>query len=103
MQKEDESVKLVLEYKLDNDTRQELSEDIQTNKAFKALWYQWESLGVQNGLIYRKRIDNQGCTTYQLVAPDVIKKTIFDNLHSNLTAGHLGRDRTLESIKRRFY
>ena len=35
--------------------------------------------------------------------PDVIKKTIFDNLHSNLTAGHLDRDRTLESIKRRVY
>lgn len=103
MQRKDKSVKLILEYKVDNDTRPELPEEVQTDKTIKALWYQWDSLETRNGILYRKWIDSRGCTTYQLVAPDVIRKTIFDNLHSHLTAGHLGRDRTLESIKRRFY
>ena len=102
MQREDKSVNMILEYKQDNDTRPDLPEEFQTDKTSKALWYQWYSLEVKDGLLYLKWINRQGCTTYQLVAPDVIKKTIFDNLHSNLTAGHLGRDRTLESIKRCF-
>ena len=96
-------VKLMLEYKLDDETRPELPEKVQTDKTIKALWYQCDSLETKNGLPHRKWRDNQGCTIYQLVAPDVIKKTIFDNFYSHFTPGHLGRDRTLESIKCRFY
>ena len=32
-----------------------------------------------------------------------MRKEIFDQLHSSRTAGHFGRDRTVESIERRFY
>ncbi|MCG8096512.1 MAG: DDE-type integrase/transposase/recombinase [Candidatus Thiodiazotropha endolucinida] len=103
MQREDKSVKLILEYKLQNDSRPELPEEAKTDKTVKALWYQWESLCVKNCLLYREWVDSLGCTIYQLVTPDVIQKVIFDHLHSHVTAGHLGRDRTLESIRRRFY
>ena len=63
MQREDKSMKMILEYKQDNDTRPELPEEFQTDKTSKALWYQWDSLEVKNGLLYRKWINHQGCNT----------------------------------------
>lgn len=38
-----------------------------------------------------------------LIAPSEIRYVIFQQLHENRTAGHLGRERTLRSIKRRVY
>lgn len=103
MQIEDKSVNFILQSKLTELERPPLDDTVQTDKVAKALWYQWESLQVKNSILYRRWLDLQGNTIYQLVAPDKIRKTIFENLHSHLSAGHLGRDRTLESIKRRFY
>ena len=40
---------------------------------------------------------------FQLVVPKDMRLLIFDNLHSAETAGHFGRDRTVESTKRRYY
>ncbi|XP_060064595.1 uncharacterized protein LOC132544947 [Ylistrum balloti] len=39
----------------------------------------------------------------QLVAPVEIRDSIFEHLHTSRTAGHFGRDRTLETVSRRFY
>ena len=38
-----------------------------------------------------------------LVAPKEIRSTVFHQLHESRTAGHLGRERTIKSIKRRVY
>lgn len=69
----------------------------------KSLWFQWESLEIKNGLLYRKWLDEKGATIYQLLAACQIRQLIFENLHSNKTAGHFGRDHTIEHIRRRFY
>lgn len=46
---------------------------------------------------------NQGKKYYQLLAPREIQECIFQHLHTQRYAGHLGRDRTLNAIKKRFY
>ncbi|CAG2236597.1 unnamed protein product [Mytilus edulis] len=67
------------------------------------LWTQWDLLEIHNGLLYR-RIDNKlGQSILQLVAPNQIRDFIFKEVHENRIGGHFGRDKTLESIKRRFY
>ena len=40
---------------------------------------------------------------FQLIAPRNIRKEIMQILHDNRTAGHLGRERTLAAVRRRFY
>ena len=103
MQAEDPSVQFILNMKCENDVRPVLPDKVKANQIIKALWHQWNSLEIKSGLLYRRWQDAQGHTVYKLIAPEKIKKTVFENLHLHLTAGHLGRDRTLDSIKRRFY
>ena len=38
-----------------------------------------------------------------LVIPTTLQNGILENFHDNLTGGHLGRDKTLEKIKARYY
>ncbi|KAK3090931.1 hypothetical protein FSP39_015821 [Pinctada imbricata] len=63
----------------------------------------WDSLLIENNLLYRKSSDDRGEEYFQLIAPNKIRKFIFTELHEKRTAGHFGRDKTLESVRRRFY
>ena len=102
MQMEDDNIKFILEKKIANQ-KPSYEEISQANMNIKSLNYYWDSLEVKNNVLYRKWFDNKGVTIYQLVVPDILRKEIFDQLHSSRTAGHFGRDRTVESIERRFY
>ena len=74
-----------------------------TNYTSKALWYQWDNLVVNDGVLYRKCNDVKGNVIFQLVAPAKIRNFFFSSLHCSCTAGHFGRDRTIEAIQRRYY
>ncbi|KAK3099399.1 hypothetical protein FSP39_003829 [Pinctada imbricata] len=72
------------------------------NQMCKTLWGLWESLKMQNDLLYYEwHFDDR--IRLLLVAPKEIKKKIFTELHSQRIAGHLGRDRSISAIKRRFF
>lgn len=58
---------------------------------------------VVEGILYYKWISADNTETFLLVAPRNIRSKIFHELHEARTAGHLGRERTLKSIKRRVY
>ena len=72
------------------------------NQSTKTLFLHWEALQIKEGVLY-KLYDIGDQSHLVLVAPAEIRREIFDNLHTNRTAGHFGRVRTLEMIKRRFY
>lgn len=42
-------------------------------------------------------------TKASLVAPYKVKSEILKPLHDSRVSGHLGRDKTLDSVKRRFF
>ena len=75
----------------------------QIHRHIITLWNQWELLVLKGGLLYREIENNRGETKMQLLAPREIKDFIFTQLHEQRYAAHLGRDRTTEAIKRRFY
>ena len=102
MQKDDDNIRYILENKLEGQ-KPVLQEIPQINPVVKSLWYQWENLDVKNDVLYRRWKDNKGDIVFQSVAPEDMRQLIFHNLHSAETAGHFGRDRTVEIIKRRFY
>ena len=79
------------------------SEIQQVHKDLITLWHQWEILKVYNDLLYREIEDDLASNQLQLLAPREIRDTIFTHLHEQRYAGHLGRDRTLTAIKKRFY
>ena len=73
-------------------------------KDVKRLWSLWDQLVVVDGLLRYKWL-NCVDETWQilLVAPFELRTIIFQKLHCDKTAGHFGRRRTIEAIRRRFY
>ena len=68
----------------------------------KTLYNQWDRLEIKHGLLYKRYIrEEHSYRTF--VAPESMRRDILTELHQNRTAGHFGRDRTVEAIKRRFY
>lgn len=68
----------------------------------RTLWSLWESLEIVNDILYKK-YEKLGESSLVLVVPKELRNKIMKELHNSRISGHLGRDRTLESVKRRFY
>lgn len=58
---------------------------------------------VKDGILYFQSELDSGEDKLILVAPSRIRDNIFHELQETRTAGHMGRDKTIDSIKRRFY
>ncbi|KAH3856649.1 hypothetical protein DPMN_099241 [Dreissena polymorpha] len=58
---------------------------------------------VCDGILYHTNISYLGDVVLLLVDPLKLRSDIFDGLHRQRYSGHLGRDRTVESIKRLFH
>ena len=72
----------------------------------KTLWSLWEILEVHDGILYIRwvtEISAEGYIILQLVAPHSLRSLIFKQLHNSHIAGHMGREKTLMSVRRRFY
>ena len=54
-------------------------------------------------MLYKQIDDDMGVQRLQLLTPREIRDIIFIHLHEQRYAGHLGRDRTIAAIKKRFY
>ena len=57
-----------------------------------------------HGLLKRKFDDAKGTSSWtQLVLPCSLREEVMQEMHSGVTAGHLGEEKTLHKIKERFY
>ena len=71
---------------------------------FRALWGQWSRLTVINNLLYRKWEDNIGKEgVWQFVVPRSKQAEVVFHHHNNVTAGHMGVNKTLKKIQQKFY
>uniref|UniRef100_A0A672FGV6 Gypsy retrotransposon integrase-like protein 1 n=1 Tax=Salarias fasciatus TaxID=181472 RepID=A0A672FGV6_SALFA len=57
-------------------------------------------LEIVDGILYRRRHDNERLS-YQLVLPEELRPTVLQNLHDHM--GHMGKERTLDLARTRFY
>jgi len=73
----------------------------------RALWHQFHSLVIKDGLLYRKfehLTGNPTLSKFQLVLPEKHVKSTVKYYHSSLSCGqHFGREKTLSLLKRYFY
>ncbi|MES9884702.1 MAG: RNase H-like domain-containing protein [Sedimenticola sp.] len=70
----------------------------------KTMWSLWDSLIIEDGILkYKWQLGNDDSANLLLVAPVELRSLIFTALHCNKTAGHLGRRRTIDNIRKRFF
>ena len=70
------------------------------DREIQKLCRHWESLEIRKGVLC-KRLLMDDREFIQIVAPSSIRSRIIDGYHNKL--GHLGRDRTIDFIRKRFY
>ena len=70
----------------------------------RALYPQWNNLKLIQGVLYRTNQDSVSkLWITQLVVPESMRSEFFFQLHGSILGGHLGRTRTIESVRRKFY
>ena len=63
-----------------------------------------ESLVIQNNSLYlQKYFSNNDKLIYQFVVPKSKTKVVFNKLHTNISGGHLGFEKTIKKIEERFF
>jgi hypothetical protein len=70
-------------------------------KPVKKLLRKFDSLLIDNGIIYRKISDIECGECKQLVIPETLKHYVLETLHN--LSGHQGTERTLALLQKRCY
>ena len=62
------------------------------------------TIELKDNILYKQRFkDTVNYAEYLFFMPAVLRKEVFRQLHSNITSGHLGRRKTYDKIRKRFY
>jgi len=93
--------------KLENSPRPHFQEIIGHSSTTRALWHQYPSLEIINGLLYRGFEHPSGIAEFarfQLVLPGKHVENTIKYYHGSLACGqHYGKEKTLALLKRYFY
>ena len=70
----------------------------------KAYRHEWDTIELKDNILYKKRFkDTVNDAEYLFLMPAVLRKEVFRQLHANITSTHLGRCKTYDKIRKRFY
>ena len=70
----------------------------------KLLWHEWDRLLLQDGTLYRKWTSVDTATDrLQVVLPREYRSDFIRLVHTGMTGGHFGRQKTEEQVQRRAY
>ena len=68
------------------------------------LWSQWKRLKLIEGILYREYYpENADKPVLQLVVPQSSQPIVLKSVHSDVSGGHLGIERTLHKLRQRYY
>ena len=102
-QEKDTVLNHLIQWKRDN-TKPVWSTVAPLSKELKAYWHEWETIELKDDILYKKRFRDVGNDAeYLFLMPAVLRKEAFRQLHENVTGGHLGRRKTYDKIRKRFY
>ncbi|UYV84436.1 K02A2.6-like [Cordylochernes scorpioides] len=103
-QRQDLNIGPILESKENGNLRPSWEIISDKSPALKALWAQWDSLGVENGLLKRVWESADGRSTkMQLVVLEVKIPCVLREVHSGASGSHFGVTKTLRKVRERFY
>ena len=97
-QQQDEDIRRVISYLTEQyqPTAREIRRESPHMRRY--LW-DYHSLTVSNGILYRKIRNKLGNVTFQAVVPKSMVPTVLNQLHGESAAGHFGTHRTLQRAK----
>ena len=76
----------------------------QSSPTTRHYWNQFESLLVQDGVLFRKFIRKDGSGAHlQLLVPAKLREDILCMMHDSKLSGHLGKKKTHEKTLQRYY
>ena len=102
-QEEDTVLNQLIQWKRDN-SKPVWSTVAPLSRELKAYWHEWGTLELKDDILYKKRFRDIGNDAeYLFLMPAVLRKEAFRQLHENVTGGHLGRRKTYDKIRKRFY
>ena len=100
----DRNLKKIMELKTSSSKKPPRKLIASETREVKTLWGLWESLVLQNGILYyRWFCEYDETSNLLMVAPSKLRQDIFKELHVKRIAGHFGRNRTLSAIRKRFF
>ena len=103
-QLQDSDIKHVLRWKETGENKPSWKEISHLSSATKTYWVHWNLLQIQEGVLMRKWESADGKeVTWKIVLPKSMRSTILQELHSSITAGHLGVNKLLHKVQRRYY
>ena len=103
-QLEDKDIEPFLQWKTDNRPRPKWGDVSDKGVTFKALWAQWDSLVIEDGLLKRTWESADGKQIKkQLVVPRKKVNQVLEEIHNGKSGAHLGVNKTLDKIRDRFY
>ncbi len=103
-QQEDPDIAPVVKWLSDSEVRPSWASVAPTSEAAKMYWVQWDSLRIQDGVLYRVWETPAGDQSIlQLVLPKKLRPRILQQLHGTPTGGHFGVAKTLGKVRERFY
>ena len=103
-QREDDDLGKLWEFKERSDERPLWADVSALSPTFKAYWAEWDSVVVEDGLLYRRWHGDVGNRVKLLpVVPRSMQDLVLQQLHNSPTGGHFGRKKTLEKVKEKYY
>ena len=75
-----------------------------SSPATRNYWNCWDCLQLNNGILYRRYLHKNTTESYfQFIVPRCMKNTVLHQVHNILLSGHLGKKKTIEKVRRKFY
>ena len=106
-QRADTAICQVIEWLESSQERPPWKDVVRLDNTTKALYSQWETLKMDNGVLcrewYPQGTGRGARSVLQVVAPSEIRQRLLQSLHNSPSGGHLGRTKTLLRVRQRFY
>ena len=103
-QLQDTDIKLILKWKEESEQKPAWKDVSMYSSAVKTYWMNWNLLEVKDGVLMRRWESDDGKEiNLKTVLPWSFRPTILRHLHSSLTAAHLGVNKLLHKVQRRYY
>jgi hypothetical protein len=103
-QREDLDLKKVISWKEAGEKPSWEEVSLEGGEVLRAYWLQWDKLAMEEGVLYRWwQPPNKPSRVRQFAAPRALQSKIFRHLHDHKFGGHLGVNKTLASLRERYY
>jgi len=102
LQKSDTDIGPILRWRLRQTEQPRPAEVVIESAAAKALWSQWHSLVLRDGVLFRQSKGKRGRPpVLQLIVPVVKRSEFISHCHRGMTGGHRAFRSTLDQVSRR--